>query len=275
MGTPDSARGHRRPYHVRTLLKKTLTSFCLFIVMILFAGCGKRESIPVPVYLPLVEGSQIKYVSYVTDSLRRIQHELEYFPRYYVRSDSTTAIKRHYYIENNQLNSYTVDPQGRITLQVQVDLATYAAAAGFAYHEPVPFRYPRTVFDKSRGVGTTWSVRADTQFVTVDGTNSTRTLEYGYRGEARLEGWSEVTVPASRGQKLRVLDIRWPRLMNYLRDQTTGDTLWVQRGEGHEYFDPRFGLARSTNNYTIRKQDDRPVYRQSTLDLYLMLIPNK
>ncbi len=243
--------------------------------MILLAGCGKRESIPVPVFLPLAEGSQIKYVSYVTDSLRRIQHALEYFPRYYVRSDSSTAVKRHYYIENNKLNSYSVDPQGRITLQVQVDLATYAAAAGFPYGMPVFFSYPRLAFDKTRGVGTTWSVRADTQFIVVDAEKNARALEFGYRGEARLEGWSEVTVPASHGQKLKVLDVRWPLLLNYLRDRASGDTLWVQRGEGHEYFDPRFGLARSTNNYTIRKKSEAPVYRQSTLDLYLMIIPSK
>ncbi|HNW60232.1 MAG TPA: hypothetical protein PKI62_11190 [bacterium] len=243
--------------------------------MILLAGCGKRESIPVPVYLPLSEGSQIKYVSYVTDSLRRIQHAMEYFPRYYLRSDSSTAIKRHFYIENNKLNSYSVDPQGRITTHVAVDLATYAAAAGFPYRAPVPFAYPRQVFSKEKGFGTTWSARADTQFTVLDTASQPRTLEFGYRGEARLAGWAEITVPASKFEKLHVLDVHWPRLVNYLIDHDSGDTLWVQHGAGHEYFDPRFGLARSTSDYTVHKKGEAPVYRQSTLDLYLMLIPAK
>jgi len=231
--------------------------------------------IPTPVLLPLEENSEIKYISYVTDGLKQIQHQLEYIPRFYVRTDSSGKKNIHYYIENNKLNSYIVDEQGTLATRVQLDLATYSLAAGFPYREPVPYSYQRLVFKKQEGFGTSWSVEADTQFVQFDAQQQPHTLAYGHRGYARLEGWTSLAVPASKTENLQVLDVRWRHLLNYLLDKTTGDTLWVQRGEGHEYFEPRFGLARSMSNYTIRKKGEAPVYRLSTMDLYLMIIPSK
>ena len=243
--------------------------------MALLVRCGKKDSIPTPILLPLMENSEIKYVSYVTDSLRQIQHQMEYGSRFYLRTDSVENKQVHYYLEKNKRNFYTVDEHGTVVTAIELDLASYGLAGGFPYQQPIPFAYPRTVFKKERGFGTTWTVQADTQFVLADAQGQPHRLEFCHHSEARLQGLEQVTVPASPGKPLKVLDVRWPRFVNYLYDHTTGDTLWVQRGEGHEYFEPRFGLARSMSNYTIRKKGEAPVYRLSTMDLYLMIIPSK
>jgi uncharacterized protein YbdZ (MbtH family) len=240
----------------------------------ILAVCGPKKTIPTPVLLPLAEGSQIKYVSYVTDRLKQIQHQLEYIPRYYSHSDSLQQPKIHYYIEANKLNQYSVDERGTLISRANVDLSTFALAAGFPYREPISFSYPRKIFEKRNGFGSVWSVKADTQIVVLDSLQKPHQLGFGHRGTACLEGWSEVAVPASPSAKLKVLDVHWTQLQNYLIDSTSGDTLWVQRGEGHEYFEPRFGLARATKNYTVQKKGESPAYRQSTMDLYLMIIPS-
>ena len=131
-------------------MKKTLIAIALLCAAL---NCSKREEIPTPALLPLQEGSQIKYVSYLTDSLRQIQHQMEYIPRYYVRSDSSTAGKRHYYVEKNRLCSYRVDTKGGLDAEVQLDLSAYAAAAGFPYKEPILFSYWRPLFRKEEGFG--------------------------------------------------------------------------------------------------------------------------
>jgi hypothetical protein len=259
---------------VRISLQRTALG--VVSVWILFSlACRKQEEIPVPVLLPLKEGSQIKYVSYVTDSLKQIKHQLEYIPRYYVRTDSTVRVKRHYFVERNKLSSYRVDSKGKIETWIQIDLAAYAAAAGFPYHEPVEFSYWRPVFQKEKGFGTQWTAAADTEFTLVDAQQKTHKIAFGHRGKARLDGWAEITVPASKGEKLRVLNVHWLEYSNFLVDRESGDTLWVQRGEGRELFEPSFGMARAMSNYTTRRKGEAPIYRQSTLDLYLMMIPGK
>jgi hypothetical protein len=260
---------------VRTTLKKTVLGIGFIIALIIVSSCGKKEKIPVPVLLPLQEGSQIKYVSYVTDSLRQIQHVLEYIPRYYVRTDSSAGLKRYYYVEKNKLNSYLVDEKGCLSTRIQLDLAAYATMAGFPYHEPISFSYWRPIFKKEEGFGTNWTVQADTQFVIYDAQQKLHALEFGHHSKARLDGWSDIYVPASKGEKMRVLNVHWLEFRNFLYDSGSGDTLWVQRGEGRELFEPKFGLARAMNNYTTRKKGEAPQYRQSTLDLYLMIIPGK
>ncbi|OPZ67293.1 MAG: hypothetical protein BWY83_02648 [bacterium ADurb.Bin478] len=258
-----------------TTLYKGNPIFFILLSMLLFAACDKRQNIPTPLLLPLVEKSEIKYVSYVTDSLKQIQHQLEYLPRYFSRTDSSGREKVHYYIENNRLNSYREDADGTLTARVHLDLAGFAQAAGFPYREPSPFSYQRVIFKKQQRFRTTWSVQADTQFVALDAQGQSHTLEFGHRGFARLKGWADVTVPASHNEKLRTLNVQWPRLYNYLYDRTAGDTLWSQNGDGNEYFEPRFGLARVAGNYTVRKKGAAPVYCMSTMDLYLMIIPGQ
>ncbi|NLP10722.1 hypothetical protein GX408_10040 [bacterium] len=256
-------------------MHKGKRAFFLFLPVILLAVCTKRQDIPTPPLLPLAEHSEIKYVSYVTDSLKRIQHQLEYLPRYFSRTDSSGGVKVHYYIENHRLNSYREDADGTLTACVHLDLAGFAFTAGFPYREPIPFSYQRVIFKKQKRFRTVWSVQADTQFVALDGQGQPHTLEFGHRGVARLNGWVEVTVPAAHYEKLRTLNVHWLRLYNYLYDHTAGDTLWSQNGDGNEYFEPRFGLARVAGNYTVRKKGAAPVYRMSTMDLYLMIIPSQ
>ena len=247
----------------------------LSITTIYLTSCGKKEIIPTPVLLPLVEGSEIKYVSFVTDSLKAIQHQLEYLPRHYVRSDEINGKERHFYVENNRLNNYSVLKNGAIETRVQVDIAAFAAAAGLPYSQPVPFSYLRVIFRKEKGFGTSWKVYADTTVIVKDREQQPRTLSFVHEADARLEDWTDLYVPASPKEKLRVLNVHWLHFRNYLYDHTTGDTLWVQRGEGRELFHPEFGLARAMSNYTTRKKGEAAIYRQSTMDLYLMVIPSK
>lgn len=258
-------------------MKKKILSVIavLSIITLYFAGCGKKEVIPTPVLLPLVEGTEIKYVSFVTDSLKAIQHQLEYLPRHYVRSDEINNKQRHFYVENNRLNHYSVLKNGTIETRVQVDIAAFAAAAGLPYVQPVNFSYPRVVFRKEKGFGTRWQVHADTTVIIHDKLQQPRTLSFVHEADARLEEWTDLFVPASPKEKLHVLNVHWLHFTNYLYDHSSGDTLWVQRGEGREFFHPEFGLARAMSNYTTRKKGEAAIYRQSTMDLYLMVIPNK
>lgn len=257
-------------------MRNTVKKRCLLLLLAILAlSCSRHAEIPVPVLLPLEQGSEIKYVSYVTDSLKQILHPLEYFPRYYVRSDSSASVQKHYYIENKQLNYYQVDRHGEIATRVVLDLGAFAAAAGLPYTEPIPFTYWRTVFKKDRGIGTRWSVAVDTQIVVRDAAAQLRTLKFGHFGQARLEDWTEVTVPASKGEILRVLNVHWTDMVTFLYEPASGDTLWSQHAEARELYEPRFGLTRSMSSYRIHKLGSPSLYRQSTMDLYLLMIPDK
>lgn len=256
------------------MTKKTLYHLSAFLLVLALMAC-KKETLPTPLLLPHDDRSEVKYVCYITNDQRELQHDMTYLSRFYVRTDSSTGKHIHYYIENNKLIRYYGDDDGTLWQEVKLDLAVYALNAGYPYREPIPFSYWKPIFRKKQGFGSEWDVNVDTTYTVDDSTNQPHEFQFTFAGEARLDGWTDLIVPARRDSALRVLNVHWKSFTQSVYDRTAKDSVWVQRGEGREFFHPQFGLARSMSDYTVMRKNQAPVSRKSTMDLYYMLIPNR
>lgn len=252
-------------------MKKSLTYLLFVILLVLSSGCGKKKE-PCPVFFPLHSNTRLNFISYVTNQRNEILYPFEYYERQHIYTDSIGARLIHHYVERNKMSAFYTDDSCSIWNLLNIDLSALVVNYGFSYQDSVHFSYWKPVIKIYDGVGTTWSLRADTIFTAVDPSGQEHQLTYDFSGTARYQGWTKVIVPENRTKELTVQQVQWRQIKYFLYDQTTGDTLMVQNGSGNEYFEPELGLIRSTVDYTLKHKDKPRVFQKSTWELYSKLV---
>lgn len=251
-------------------MKKSI--LILSITAAIVVNCQKSVNIT-PVLVPLSEKARVQFISYVTNEKKELLRAMEYFDRNYIYTDTVGTRKIHYYIEQGQLHGFYTDRQGSLFLQIKVDIASYALNAGFTYQNPILYTFWKPIFKRNDGIGTSWIVQTDTQFVALDPNGKQHTLKFQFSAKARFVGWENVRVPADKSKLFKALKVHWEKFEYSLFDMTNSEMVWLQKGDAADYFEPKFGLLRSIADYTISKKNEPDVFRKSTWELYLMILP--
>lgn len=252
-------------------MKKFLTYLPFVILLVLISACGRKKE-SCPVFFPLDTNTRLNFISYVTNQYNEILYPFEYNERQFVYTDSIGTRVIHHYVERNKLSAFYTDNSCTIWNQLKVDLSALVVSYGFHYQDSVYFSYWKPVIKTDAGVGTTWSLSADTIFTAVDPSGQAHRIQYDFSGDARYQGWTKVIVPENRTKELAVRQVQWNSIKYFIYDQTTGDTLMVQTGSGNDYFDPELGLIRSTVDYTLKVKNKSKTLQKSTWELYSKLI---
>ncbi len=236
------------------------------------AGCGEKNEVYRTTVLPTQPGSALLFRGYVTDDQQELVGQIHNFARQFSHVDTVDGVPLYGFFWNNERFYFYEEEDGTLRQLVTLDLSRRLVPYGLLTPKPVLLRYWETVFKANEGVGTTWQVRVDTTVEARDASGTPVSVRYLYDAKARFEGWNNAAIPESQTYQ-KVLDVHWYDQQTVIVNLTAGDSLFVQRGTAHAYFDPKLGLIKYINDYRLKDRKHAYVSRHGTWELIEIKFP--
>jgi len=247
---------------------KNLTKFVL-VVLILFVHCGNDSEPPVYItVVPPIEGAKLNFVGYVADTELELKSNMYKFSRLFIaQQDSINGQPVFMYISNNKRTKYYTDSNGDVWQYNSEDLFARLIAYGLKTDSAVVVQYWQPLLKTSKGKRTKWSVCIDTTFYAYNSEGEKQKIQYYHYGEAKYIGWSDVFVQESRTVPYRCMNAFWPVLNTYIINHTSGDSIFVRRGNAKQMFEPKLGSIKYATDFTLKEVGKEPVVRKGTWEL--------
>ena len=255
---------------------KNLTMLVLF-VLILIVYCGNDSEPPVyTTVVPPIEGAKLNFVGYVADTSFELKSDIYKFSRLFLtQQDSINGQPVYMYISNNKRTKYYTDSDGDVWQYQLEDLSARLLAYGLKTDSAVVIQYKQPLLKTSRGKGTKWRVCIDTTFFAYDSEGKKQKIQYYHYGEAKYDGWSDVFVQERRTVPYRCMNAFWPVLNTYIINHTSGDSIFVRKGNARQMFEPTLGSIKYTTDFTLKEVGKEPVVRKGTWELISKYIPDE
>lgn len=244
----------------------------LILTIFLIVSCEKEKPVHTTV-MPTVLNTQFKFAGYVTNEKLELVSQIYYFERVVVGTDTMNGQPVFIYAMNGQQYPYYTDAEGTVWQYSLEDITGRLATYGLITERPVVLRYWQPLLKISKGRRSRWQIKVDTTFTATDLEGKQNIIRFLHYGQARYDGWSDVTVPERKKQSYRAMSAFWPVLNTYIVNETTGDSIFVSRGTARQLFEPKLGAIRYLTDFVYREKDSQPLARKGTWELAWQYIP--
>ncbi|MFQ5706320.1 MAG: hypothetical protein ACE5HO_02670 [bacterium] len=245
-----------------------IKSYAIFLIILVglgLLGCGKKEKIRATILPPEI-GATLQFRGYVTDDEIELTSEIYNFDRTVTEIDTVEGHQVYVFRSENERTPFYTDDVGTVRQLVTINLTDKVIPHNLTTPRVTLIKYWETLLKVDQGVGTEWRVLVDTTFQGIDSTGKPQKIRYYYSAKAKYEGWSQTAIPEVN-RFVRVLDVHWYEIENYVVNETSGDSLFVWRGTAHHYFDPALGLVKYISDYKKRVMNQSYVSRHGTWEL--------
>jgi len=246
-----------------------------FFILIAWLGlqaCNQPETTRVSV-MPLVDEAALHFRGFVTNVNGDLVSDIKKFTRTAIRRDTSDGKTEFVYISESQKTPFYTDEAGTVWERATQDLRLRVLAYDLSLRTPIILSYWEPLLKVNKGKGTKWEVTVDTTFDAIDRKGETQRIRYLYKGKARYEGWTEVTVPESK-KPYRAMTAYWYAANTFITNATSGDSLFVSRGWARQYFTPELGAIKYMTDFTKSEIGQKPVSLRGTWELMGKNIPN-
>lgn len=246
--------------------------FSMLWLFLIIASCDQERPVHTTV-MPTVMNTQFKFAGYVTNEKKELVSQIYYFERVVVGTDTMAGQPVFIYAMNGQQYPYYTDVEGTVWQYSLEDVTGRLATYGLITEKPVVLRYWQPLLKISQGRRSRWQVKVDTTFTATDLQGKPNTIRFLHYGEARYDGWTDVTVPERKKQPYRAMNAFWPVLNTIIVNETTGDSIFVSRGTARQLFEPQLGAIRYLTDFVYREKDTPLLTRKGTWELAWQYIP--
>ena len=244
-------------------------SISAILFFLIFISCGKKVT---PTVVPPIQGSVLHFRGYVTNAKDELASEIYFFNRYYSHEDTLNGIPVHVCYSNHDKIFYYTDKKGTVRQYRIVDLGEKILPYKYFPQKQTRISYWETLLKRDHGEGTEWQVKIDTTFNAVDEKGKQVKIRYYYLAKAKYNGWNKAFIPETQEWE-KVLDTYWYKIEHFIVNQTSGDTLFIKRGNAHHYFSPEKGLIKYITDYKKKEKDQDYIFRKGTWELIKSNLP--
>lgn len=246
--------------------RKGFTETVMILIWLALSACGNDEAPIKATIVTPVKGASLHFRGYVTDDETELTSNIYEFSRTFSHLDTLDEQPVYVFYSNDEKNYFYTDDAGTVWQLNTVNLTKRLISYGISTLKPVIMKYWQTMLKVDNGVGTEWHVLVDTTIHGRDVFGKTAQIRYFYSAKARYEGWGQAFIPETYKFE-SVLDVYWYEINNYIVNQTTMDSLYIQRGTAHHYFDPELGLIKFITNYKKKEMNNSYVNLRGTWEL--------
>lgn len=241
----------------------------LLMIAIMMSACGEDETDEKPLratIMPMQEGAALGFRGYVTDEENELVGQIYEFKRVFSHTDTMDGRRVYAFTSDGDRTFFRIDEDGTVEQLMIVDLSERVWAYELTSERPVKFAYWETMFKNDEGKGTQWQTRVDTTVTMIDRENQPVQVRFYYLAKAQFDGWWQTAIPESQTME-EVLDVNVLEIENFIVNETSNDTLFVKRGNGHHYFDPELGMIKFVTDYHLKSRGRPYVERHGTWEL--------
>ncbi len=256
------------------LLKKIIV--LVLLTVIVCTGCEKAEDKPVHVeVLPPVKGLKFDYNGYATNPEFELKSGINIFTRLFFEKDTINGQPMNVYLSKGKRVPYYTNEKGDVWEQQTEDISAQLLANGLKTDDKIVLKYWKQLLKISKGKKSKWDVLVDTTFYASDADGKKQKIQYYHYGEAYYEGWSQVTVQQRRTIPYRCMTAYWPVVNTFIINHTTGDSIFVSKGNARQVFEPTYGVIKYMVDYTLKEFGKEPVESRGTWELVVAYIPKQ
>jgi len=234
--------------------------YAVLVLLVAVFGCGeeKKQEILKPKIMPVGEGAALAFRGYVTDSEDELVGKIYTFNRVFSHVDTLNGREVYAFLADNDRSYFRTNDAGTLEQLKTIDLSRRLWLYELSGKQPVKLGYWETMFKQTEGVGTEWETLVDTTVTMFDAEKQPVQVRYSIPESQTIE---------------EVLDVNLLQIENLIVNETTNDSLFVQRGTGHYYFDPQVGMVKYVTDYHLKKRGEPYIQRHGTWELVKKKLP--
>lgn len=248
----------------------------LILTSVLLINCAKKkvdEPVPAVVIKP-VEGTQLNLRGYVADAKFDLQSDMYKFSRLYGGSKVVDNKKIHHYLGNNKRVEFYNDLNGDLWEFQSEDISLRLFPYGLKANNPILIEFWKPILKISNGLNSKWTVHIDTTFNVFDSEKNKYKIQYYHHGEGQYDGWADILVFERKKEPYRCMMAYWPVLNTFILNQTTGDSIFVRKGNARQMFEPNMGAIKYITDFSVKSLgNDSTIVRKGTWELISKDIP--
>ncbi len=244
---------------VATIRKRFFLSYVIFVFILLFLSCQKKVEIVEVSVCPEDLKANLYFRGYVTDNEEELVSQIYDFSRKVVRKDTVDGKPVFVFESNGKDNYYFRDEEGTVWQKISENLSDRVVTYGYSFKKPFVLNSWNILLKQTEGEGTNWSEFVDTTFTVLTLKGKPQKIRYIHVGKAKNNGWQNVFIPQTYRYE-KAIDAYWYKLSTLILNETTGDTLFVNRGTAHQYFIEKLGAVKYITDF-IKREKDKPQVR--------------